>query len=282
MPFDDRIRLATSLGLSLYEARAYVALLERGEARANEIATAARVPRGRIYEVLDSLHEKGFLSVVPMRPLRYRPVALEAFADRRRRELRRAERELEDTASRLMSEVSPRPAPGPTGDFLLFRKRRAVYRKAREMIEGARTELLVSSSEMCIVRGHQLLLDAYRAAAKAGVRVRIVVKISGPNRAAADAYRRYVELRHSELGNRGTSILVVDRREVLLCHWNPDDADPFVGDDVGLWSTNPGIVQSFHDIVEDAWKNGMASEARFVGPEAVRPPSVPEIAGGAS
>lgn len=282
MPYDDRIRLATSLGLSLYEARAYVALLERGEARANEIATAAQVPRGRIYEVLDSLHEKGFLSVVPVRPLRYRPVAPEEFAARRRQELRKAERELEDTASRLMSEVSPRPAPGPTGDFLLFRKRRAVYRKAREMIEGARTEVLVSSSEMCLVRGRQILLDAYRAAAKAGVRVRILVRVTGPNREAADAYRRFAEVRHTELGNRGTSIVVADRREVLLCHWNPDDADPFVGDDVGLWSTNPGIVQSFHDIIEDAWKSGIDPEARFIGPEAVRPPSVPEIAGGAS
>jgi len=55
----DRIGLAISLGLSPYEARAYLVLLERGESKASMVATASRIPRGRIYEVLESLHAKG-------------------------------------------------------------------------------------------------------------------------------------------------------------------------------------------------------------------------------
>lgn len=280
--FEDRVRLATSLGLTAYEARAYLALLERGEAKAGAIATAARVPRGRIYEVLDSLQEKGLLSVVPVKPLRYRPVDLEAFADRRRGELRRAERDIAETTSRLMSELAPRPAPGPTGDFSLVRKRRAMYRTYREMVEGARTSVMVSASEMCLLRGQAIMSDAYRDAAKRGVRVRILARVTPENRAAAEAYRAFAEVRHSDRGNRGTTVMVVDAREILIGHWNPDDEDPLVGDDVGLWSTNPGLVRSFVDLLEGAWKSGKALKPGFLGTEAAPSAGEPAIAGGSS
>jgi len=158
-----------------------------------------------------------------------------------REELRATEDDLERSASRLMAYVTPRPTPGPTGDFLLFRKRQAVVRKFREMVEGAQREVIVSASEMCVVRGSRFLIDAYRDRAKAGVAIRVSTRITSQNQAAAEVVRREVDVRHTEPGNRGTSILVVDRNEVFICHWNPDDEDLHFGDDVGLWSTNPGV-----------------------------------------
>jgi sugar-specific transcriptional regulator TrmB len=252
--------LAISLGLSPYEARAYLVLLERGESKASQIATASRIPRGRIYEVLESLHAKGLVSVVSAKPLRYRSVALKAFIERRREELRATEDDLETSATRLMASVATRPTPSPTGEFLLFRKRQSVVRKFREMIEGARKEVIVSASEMCVVRGSRLFMDAYRNRAGAGVALRISTRITPQNRDAVEIVRRVVDVHHTDLGNRGTSILVVDGSEVFICHWNPDDEDLQLGDDVGLWSTNPGVVESFHTIVADAWDRGIPAD----------------------
>ena len=256
----DRLGLAISLGLSPYEARAYLVLLERGESKASQIATSSRIPRGRIYEVLESLHAKGLVSVVSAKPLLYRSVALKTFIERRREELRAAEDDLERSASSLMAQVTQRPTPGPTGEFLLFRKRQVVVRKFREMIEGARKEVMVSASEMCVARGSRLFIDAIRDRAKAGVAIRISTRITPQNRTAVEVYRRDVDVHHTELGNRGTSILVVDGSEVFICHWNPDDEDLRFGDDVGLWSTNPGVVESFHTIVADAWDRGIPAD----------------------
>jgi len=252
--------LAISLGLSPYEARAYLILLERGESKASQIATASRIPRGRIYEVLESLHAKGLVSVVSAKPLLYRSVALKAFIERRREELRATEDDLETSATRLMASVAPHPTPGPTGEFLLFRKRQVVVRKLREMIEGARKEVIISASEMCLVRGSRLFMDSYRDRAKAGVSLRVSTRITPQNRAAVEVVRQEVDVHHTELGNRGTSIIVVDGTEVFICHWNPDDEDLYFGDDVGLWSTNPGVVESFHTIVADAWDRGIPAD----------------------
>jgi sugar-specific transcriptional regulator TrmB len=185
---------------------------------------------------------------------------LKAFIERRREDLRAAEDDIERNASRLMASVAPRPTPGPTGEFLLFRKRQVVVRKFREMIEGARKEVIISASEMCLVRGSRLFMDSYRDRAKAGVSLRVSTRITPQNRAAVEVVRREVDVHHTELGNRGTSIVVVDGTEVFICHWNPDDEDLHFGDDVGLWSTNPGVVESFHTIVADAWDRGIPAD----------------------
>src|ERR1700734_1520164 len=52
------------LGLNAYEARSYLVMLGHSRFKALEIAPRAHVPRQKIYEVLDSLVEKGFALVV--------------------------------------------------------------------------------------------------------------------------------------------------------------------------------------------------------------------------
>jgi sugar-specific transcriptional regulator TrmB len=266
--------LAISLGLSPYEARAYLVLLERGESKASQVAMASRIPRGRIYEVLESLHAKGLVSVVSAKPLRYRSVPLKAFIERRREDLRAAEDDIERNASRLLASVAPRPTAGPTGEFLLFRKRQVVVRKLREMIEGAQKEVIISASEMCVVRGSRLFMEAYHDRANAGVALRVSTRVTPQNRAAVEVVRREVDVHHTDLGNRGTSIIVVDGTEVFICHWNPDDEDLYFGDDVGLWSTNPGVVESFHTIVADAWDRGIPADVLLSEPVARGRPDI--------
>src|ERR1043166_6610016 len=52
------------LGLNAYESRSYLVLLGHPRFKALELAARSHVPRQKIYEVLDSLVEKGFAQVV--------------------------------------------------------------------------------------------------------------------------------------------------------------------------------------------------------------------------
>src|SRR6266849_10826308 len=53
-----------AMGLNAYEARSYLVLVGHPRFKALELAARAHVPRQKIYEVLDSLVEKGFAHVV--------------------------------------------------------------------------------------------------------------------------------------------------------------------------------------------------------------------------
>ncbi|MBA3298327.1 MAG: TrmB family transcriptional regulator, partial [Acidobacteria bacterium] len=55
----------TRLGLTAYEARAYVALIRRDSSTAAELARLANLPRQRVYDVLATLVDKGLASARP-------------------------------------------------------------------------------------------------------------------------------------------------------------------------------------------------------------------------
>ncbi len=57
-------RKLQQVGLNAYEARSYLVLIGHPRFKALELAARSHVPRQKIYEVLDSLVEKGFAQVV--------------------------------------------------------------------------------------------------------------------------------------------------------------------------------------------------------------------------
>ncbi len=68
------VSLLRELGFKPYEAKAYVALLKLQSASASEIALKTGIPQPRIYDVLNSLVEKGFLEVILTKPRKFRVV----------------------------------------------------------------------------------------------------------------------------------------------------------------------------------------------------------------
>lgn len=59
------------MGLTDYETRAYVGLTSLISATANEISLATNVPRSKVYQVLKSLVEKGFIEMSRGKPLKF-------------------------------------------------------------------------------------------------------------------------------------------------------------------------------------------------------------------
>lgn len=64
MDFQRFWRRLQQIGLNAYESRSYLVLVGHPRFKALELAARAHVPRQKIYEVLDSLVEKGFAQVV--------------------------------------------------------------------------------------------------------------------------------------------------------------------------------------------------------------------------
>src|SRR3989442_13544494 len=84
-------RRLQQLGLNAYEARGYLVLLGHPRFKALELAARPHVPRQKIYEVLDSLVEKGFAQVVQEKTKLFSAVepslAIPGYLGRRRQTL---------------------------------------------------------------------------------------------------------------------------------------------------------------------------------------------------
>ena len=100
----DVVALLQQLGFSEYEARAYLALLQRNPLNGYELAKVSGLPRANIYAVLQKLEERG--AVVRIETLdssRYAPVAptelTQRIASRFQNVLGAAQQALEDLAT---------------------------------------------------------------------------------------------------------------------------------------------------------------------------------------
>jgi HTH-type transcriptional regulator, sugar sensing transcriptional regulator len=107
----------TLLGLTVYEASAYLALLGRPELSPAEVAAQARIPRQRVYDVLASLAAKGLCLVArdstPKAWLAVNPAtALNLLAQERAQALDRERQEARSLAERLAAELAPVFASG--------------------------------------------------------------------------------------------------------------------------------------------------------------------------
>jgi DNA-binding MarR family transcriptional regulator len=101
----------TELGLNGYESAAYRVLLSRNGLSPSELAARAKVPRQRVYDVLDSLVARGLCVCRDGNPKTYfgvdPAVALEALSRQRAEELERERERTADKVRKLIEELAP-------------------------------------------------------------------------------------------------------------------------------------------------------------------------------
>ncbi|MFN2470594.1 MAG: TrmB family transcriptional regulator [Gaiellaceae bacterium] len=148
MEADGHVEGLTRLGLTMYEAKAYLALIRRGHSTAAEVARLAGVPRQRIYDVLASLVERGLASTRPGRVVKYVASAPDHAIARLVADRRNAVLELERDASAMIEQLAPAFQAGqdetdPLDYIEVLRDRRAINERFSELQEEIQHEILV-------------------------------------------------------------------------------------------------------------------------------------------
>jgi sugar-specific transcriptional regulator TrmB len=138
----------TRLGLTSYEAKAYLALIRRDSSTAAQVARLAEVPRQRIYDVLASLVEKGLAVSRPGQVVKYSATAPELALERLVSDQRQQLAELERQTAVMIEELSPAFTAGkaqndPLEYIEVLRDRRAINERFDELQAGVKDEILV-------------------------------------------------------------------------------------------------------------------------------------------
>ena len=109
MDLEAEARRLQQIGLNAYESRAYIVLIGHPRFKALEVAGPARIPRQKIYEVLDSLVEKGFVRVVQGKAKQFSAVeprlSLQSFLTRKRETYEREWKDRQELATVLTADL---------------------------------------------------------------------------------------------------------------------------------------------------------------------------------
>lgn len=240
-------------GLSEYAARTYLALLDLGTTEARDVAALSKVPASKIYHVLDQLHEKGLVVILPEFPRKYAPVPfgefLEKLEEKHESTLRTLKKD-RDTLLEMFAVVGDTTS-GDRGTLTLLRGRRNVLERFDELLAGARHDLLLLATPGLLVR-LKAWAPAIQDAHRRGVRVRILVPPEAPGAVAALPAQVRVRDLDGGPGERG-ALLVGDGSRALLIHFLPDDGHSYEGTDTAVYTDKEGIVAVLASLAEAPW-----------------------------
>src|SRR5256712_8776578 len=145
MPVTERTRRALKdFGLTEYEVKAYIALVESGPMPASQLSTTATIPYSKIYEILANLERKGWAETQQGRPSKYFPKPPSAALDSSRV---RMENTLKSSQTDALSELQPlyeRKGVQERPDIWIVRGQNNILDRIKETLGRTRKELLVA------------------------------------------------------------------------------------------------------------------------------------------
>ncbi len=250
---NERLAKVQEYGLTEYEARAYLALLDFEVAPASKVARLARVPRTKIYQALEGLEEKKLVRVIPERPKRFVAQPFHNHIDQLKRQAEREAQQLEEKKQALADEFTPKGTVNleDPGQFIMVRSRANVTEKVMSLIENAEESIVVLGSEMALAR-FEYFTPGLEEAAERGVLFSAIGPLTDTNQEACEALEEHGRVLSFSKANHGQCLIIVDGEEALLVHACPDDSHLFQGEDVALWTDDQAMVQSLEGIIEIA------------------------------
>jgi len=240
----DARRVLRELGLTDYETRAYLALLERGVLTASQVSENAGVPYSKVYETLTSLERKGWIETDQGRPGRYYPKApSEALATAKMQ----MEEKLKTWEKTISSELQPfyekreiREKP----DIWILRGELSTVAKLREMLEKTKSELMVAAPIF-----PKALADSVTPILQRLQSTNVKILFMTSRQAASWNLKELesiaeVRVRDHMFGGG----VIVDGKEAIL----------FLGEDkptLVIWSNHIGLVQFAKDYFQHLWNS---------------------------
>lgn len=207
----ESAELLQEFGFTEYEAYTFVSLLRLGSGTAREVADVDHVPRTRVYDAVETLHEAGFVDIKHTSPKEYTPVSRETAV--RSLDLQR-QNQIEELGE-LFAELEPVENTSEEFGVWTVTGRAAVASRAFEFIDDAEDEILYMTVDELLTNDH---LDHLAAADERGV----AVKVAGISPAAEEEIEEHVpsttvsETMWDWSAAGAGSVLVTDKRTALV------------------------------------------------------------------
>lgn len=230
------------MGLNAYEADAYLSLLESGQMTAMEISREAKVPYSKIYEVLNSLKEKGWIKSNETRPFKYYPVSPQEAAAFTKQRLDDKYHGWTQTVNEALQPLYEKRELVERPDILILHGQQAIITKLEEVLKKANKEVMIAApvfAKPIIASADQLFTGL-----KKNVCVKLMVASSSEEWSALKKGAGVNELRVRDHMFGGG--VIADGKEAML----------FLGEDkpsLIIWSNHIGLVGFAREYFQFLW-----------------------------
>ena len=238
MSISDKTRKSLDkIGLTSYEIRTFTALLKAGEITASELSQKSGVPYSKIYEVLGTLEEKGWVGSDDSRPTKYFAKSPATALDTTKQ---KKEQDFKENQNIILNELIPLYEKSGTSerpDIWVLSGTVNIASKVLEMVELCKNEVLIAipkASEDLVKQA----LPKLRLLHDKGVNVTILTS-DNLDKESLKAITRVAKVKVKK-GLFGGGIISDKRYVVILL--GPEVSDSTSADMVAIWADHAGLA----------------------------------------
>jgi len=239
---EDTRSILREMGLNAYEIDSYIVLLEGGQMTAMEISEVAKVPYSKMYEVLNSLKDKGWIKSTESRPFKYYPVPPVEAARSTKIRLEDKYLNWENTVSETLQPLYEKRELVERPDMLILRGQQAVLTKVEEVLKKATMEIVIAAPEFA-----KPLITLAEPLVGSGLKKTVKVKLMVAGKKEDWLFLKRLGL--SDLRIRDHMFgggIIADGKEAML----------FLGEDkpsLVIWSNHVGLVGFAREYFQFLW-----------------------------
>ena len=257
MSNDENTDLLLGLGLSLNQARVYLAILKLEKATVGQVAKFSKVRREDVYRILPSLEKMGLIEKLMGKPtlIRATPIS-DALSLLMAEEKTKSEDRLTGMRSRVQKlslKDWKQPLPGEESIYILIAEKKAILAKTSELIRNSRKEVALIADKARIIPTLSQFSEECRQAIKKGSQICMIFEGDSPDASLKEKVKKLIGSTsvtvkfHSQPLNH---FIISDDKEALIT----TSKESGLGESPSLWTNNSNLMGVLRKGFESDWK----------------------------
>ena len=262
---DEYISTLSELGLSVSQAKIYLALAKSRSLKAHEISSISGITRPDVYRVLVQLEKAGFVERTISKPEKFHAMSVEkCIAELMQKRLMKTaelqKRALTLTQNFKRATEKDEISEGP--QFKLIPSRSAVYARAEKMIRSVENTICFMALRRRMIAWVSSYSPLLEDALTRKVDFRIIIPKPEANERLGEPLEALMKYPNFDLrvcsGPPDVGFSVWDRKEILLSTSAEDTPYP----QPTLWSNNKAAVDLAQDYFDLMWEKAQKITAK--------------------
>jgi len=265
MKVEGKIQTLTNLGLTIDQARLYLALLQCGPATARQLASSSKIARPDIYRIIPTIEKQGMIEKLMTKPISYQAVpavlVLPNMIKRKATEQTLLIKETEELLDDLRCNEVRESQEGDTCSVMVYGKDGIIQRLKVSLARASISACVVTSRER-FSEAILELADEYRKALKKGVKINIATEQPIQRKSALQITERLSKNTNFKVkfttSSQPAVVTVIDDKEAFITM----AAEAALPSATALWSKNPSLVALARSYFEGTWINAVELKAK--------------------
>lgn len=260
---DEAVETLTGLGLTMLQAKVYLALAKNGESSVKEIAKNSKVARQDSYRITPELLNIGLIEKLIYTPIKFKAIpvqeAIDVLLEQRKKEITTLELKSKDIW-KSFKENELRKSSENEDHFIIINDLHARLIKAKKQVETTKQTIEIVTKWSFFLTYTLEVIEEYTKALRNGITVKIITQRPEQLKSVPNELKKI--MKHSGFEIRYVSYLpssivaIFDKEEVnisLSAEKTPMESGMLV-------SNNSSLIELSHNYFEIMWKNALKEQ----------------------